>query len=250
MKIIKALFIVLAIIASCSATAQVAINIDGSPADNSAMLDVKSTEKGFLPPRLTEAEIINISNPANGLLVFNADDSKVYMFVSAESKWKEIQYGTGTITPTPPEVGDSYGGGIVFWLDGSGGGLIAAIADQGTFAWWNGSNTATGATATALGTGSANTTAIIASQGNTGAYAAKICRDYDGGDYDDWFLPSKDELEKLYDNRAVIGAYVGEWHWSSSQTANSMAWGKNFHNGLQIPWSKGAVLRVRAIRAF
>ena len=73
MKIIKALFIVLAIIASCSATAQVAINIDGSPADNSAMLEVKSTEKGFLPPRMTEVQMNAINNPAEGLIIYCTD---------------------------------------------------------------------------------------------------------------------------------------------------------------------------------
>ena len=47
-------FILCFIIAVYVVQAQVAINIDGSPADNSAMLDVKSTEKGVLIPRLTE----------------------------------------------------------------------------------------------------------------------------------------------------------------------------------------------------
>ena len=99
MKNIKTIFLAITILTSFALNAQVAINTDGSPADNSAMLDVKSTEKGFLPPRMTEAEISNISNPANGLLVFNTDDSKVYVFVSAESKWKALNYGSSTIDP-------------------------------------------------------------------------------------------------------------------------------------------------------
>lgn len=53
--------------------AQVAINTDGSTPDNSAMLDVKSTLKGFLAPRMTQAQRITVVNPAKGLTVFQTD---------------------------------------------------------------------------------------------------------------------------------------------------------------------------------
>ena len=53
--------------------AQVAVTTDGSPADNSAMLEVKSTEKGFLPPRMTEDQRDAINNPAEGLIVYCTD---------------------------------------------------------------------------------------------------------------------------------------------------------------------------------
>ena len=43
----------------------VAINIDGSNADNSALLDIKSTAKGILIPRLAAVQRLAISNPAN-----------------------------------------------------------------------------------------------------------------------------------------------------------------------------------------
>lgn len=55
------------------ASAQVSINSDGSQPNPSAMLDVKSTTKGFLPPRMTRAEINAIVSPVNGLMVFCAD---------------------------------------------------------------------------------------------------------------------------------------------------------------------------------
>lgn len=63
------------------------------------MLDVKSTTKGVLFPRLTSAQISAIVNPANGLQVFCITDSKVYIFVGAVGQWKEVAYGTGIITP-------------------------------------------------------------------------------------------------------------------------------------------------------
>ena len=64
---------------------QVAINTDGSNADNSAILDVKSTTKGLLLPRMTTIQISYVSNPAAGLLVYNTDSSDFYGYNG--SKW-------------------------------------------------------------------------------------------------------------------------------------------------------------------
>lgn len=73
--------------------------------ENSAALDVSSNEKGFLPPRMSEDEILNISNPATGLLVFNTSNNKFYAYVTGV--WKEISYGTGTLIYVPFPCGDS-----------------------------------------------------------------------------------------------------------------------------------------------
>jgi len=54
-------------------SAQVGINTDGSQPDNSAQLDVKSTTKGFLPPRMTTTQRDAIISPARGLVVYNLD---------------------------------------------------------------------------------------------------------------------------------------------------------------------------------
>ncbi len=80
MKNIKLFLLAIAITASCSLTAQVAINTDGTSADGSAMLDVQSTNKGFLPPRMMAAERTAISSPAEGLLVYQTDGSKGYYY--------------------------------------------------------------------------------------------------------------------------------------------------------------------------
>jgi hypothetical protein len=80
------------------ANAQVAVNTDGTPPDNSAMLDVKSNNHGALLPRMTQAQIAAIPSPANGLVVFCTTDNKFYTYLSSDNKWKEIVYGPGTIT--------------------------------------------------------------------------------------------------------------------------------------------------------
>lgn len=56
------------------------MNTDGTTPDPSAMLDIKSTDKGVLFPRMSKAEISSITNPINGLTVFNTDDNRFYFY--------------------------------------------------------------------------------------------------------------------------------------------------------------------------
>lgn len=80
-------------------SAQVGINSDNSLPDPSAGLDVKFTNKGFLPPRMTATQIALVSLPADGLIVYCTTDNKLYAFSATAGQWKEIAYGTGTIAP-------------------------------------------------------------------------------------------------------------------------------------------------------
>jgi uncharacterized delta-60 repeat protein len=59
---------------------QIAINSDGSLPDSSAMLDIKSTEMGFLPPRMNAVEKYRISNPAEGLIIYNITTNSLEVF--------------------------------------------------------------------------------------------------------------------------------------------------------------------------
>jgi len=68
-----------------TATSQVGIGIEP---DDSAMLDVSSTEKGMLTPRMTSAQRVAIANPADGLLVFDTDESTFYFYDG--SSWKRF----------------------------------------------------------------------------------------------------------------------------------------------------------------
>jgi hypothetical protein len=79
--------------------AQVGINADNIQPDSSAMLDVKSNNKGMLIPRMTQGEIEAIASPANGLVVFCTTCDKFFVYLSSQGKWKEMAYGPTTINP-------------------------------------------------------------------------------------------------------------------------------------------------------
>jgi hypothetical protein len=115
--------------------------------------------------------------------------------------------------------------------------------------WYNGSYITTGANGTAIGTGNANTNTIIASQG-AGSYAAQLCADLVLGGYNDWYLPSMDELNKLYLNKSAIGGFAAVYYWSSSEYSSNYVWIQYFYYGNQYGGSKNSTYSVRAVRAF
>ena len=181
-----------------------------------------------------------------------------YEFLTCNPDW---------FKPPPPfnncgltlAIGQSYQGGTIAYIDSTGQhGLIAAAADQGNWQWYNGGYIATGATGTAIGTGLTNTNAIIAAQGS-GSYAASIARDYNGGGYTDWFLPSRDELQQMAINKAAINTtatanggaiYSTTWYWSSTEYDINDAWRWPFRMGIRPTANKNNIYSVRAVRAF
>ena len=88
--------------------------------------------------------------------------------------------------------------------------------------------------------------------------AARVCDDYINtetgtGVYDDWYLPSKAELNKLYINKVAIGGFADYNYWSSSETENipNYAWSQDFLSGVQWKYDKGDnYARVRPVRSF
>lgn len=77
--------------------AQVVISDIGGTSDSSAILELKSHTRGFLPPRLTSDQMMNIPNPKEGLIVFCTTDNKYYLFLPDENCWKEFLYDSVNI---------------------------------------------------------------------------------------------------------------------------------------------------------
>ena len=146
-------------------------------------------------------------------------------------------------------IGDSYQGGIIFYLDGFGGGLIAAPSDQSTGAQWGCYGTLIGETESNIGTGNQNTINIEAGCTTAGT-AADICANLTLGGYSDWFLPSTDELTQMYLNKAVIGGFASSDYWSSTEFDYYDSWLRDFGIGNQYSTNKSNPGNVRAVRAF
>ena len=155
------------------------------------------------------------------------------------------------------EIGDVTEGGIVFYIDETGEhGLVAASEDlEGTYKWGCYQQNISGADGAAIGAGSQNTLDIIAgcNETNTAAFASSNAT-IEG--HTDWYLPSKDELFKMYSSIGQgsetenKGGFSGSWYWSSSESYDLSAWGVGFDNGDTENAYKHSALRVRVIRAF
>jgi hypothetical protein len=155
-----------------------------------------------------------------------------------------------TATPPTPYVGQNHAGGIVFHLDGTGEhGLVVTPADIARTPW--GCSGTSIPTSADVGSGATNTAAIIASCGDAST-AAKVADDLVLNGYDDWFLPSRDELALIGQNlhaQALGGLTYA--YWSSTQRDATRAWAfDSWGAGYLIDFSKTGRYSVRAVRAF
>jgi len=126
----------------------------------------------------------------------------------------------------PTEIGQAYGGGIVFDIKEDGHGLVVAMEDIGDFNWKE---------------------------------AKSECLAYKGGGYTDWYLPSKEELKKLYEvkegvNRSLLKggstAISRTAYWSSTEDNALNSWEFYFYYGVASLYYKYDTNAVRAVRAF
>jgi hypothetical protein len=176
-------------------------------------------------------------------------------------------YGNEVSFLTALAPGDSYQGGRIAYIlksgdpgyiEGEAHGLIAAPSNQnlvGEAGWGCFGTAISGADGTAIGTGNQNTIDIMNGCSIAGI-AARLCGDLVLGGYSDWYLPSKDELEKLVINKEAIGGFPCESVcWSSSEYNANEAWFgvfycKGFPDASAWHYQKNSPYSVRAIRSF
>jgi hypothetical protein len=183
-----------------------------------------------------------------------------YVKVYAKSE-DQISYSDqrSFTTKSIPYIGANACGGIVIYIYQAGEpnyvanethGLVADKEDISTGIQWgcegkifttNNNNL--------IGMGKSNTSHIIdvCTDENT---AAQICNTHVSNNYDDWFLPSRDELNLFYLNRSIIGGFGDAFYWSSSEYSDIKTHMQYLTTGVQYYGGKRATGRVRAIREF
>ncbi|WP_366186307.1 DUF1566 domain-containing protein [Flavobacterium ovatum] len=254
---------------------------------SSAVLEVSSTTQGFLPPRMTQTERNSISSPVAGLIVWCkncGENGELQVFNGA--RWTNF---IGNDVQLQLQEGSNLRGGKIAYVFQNGDpgfvsgefhGIIVSNSDLSNGIRWGQNfdglsttydctnrHTSSGfALPCAIGAGSTNTSLIISSNTESSPtnYAAKICADYsitvNGTVYDDWFLPSYDEMLKIYQNKSSIGglyydstnsANKSNWYWTSTgDVFQDRAADVNSLNGSKARNFRGSLLSVRAARYF
>lgn len=117
------------------------------------------------------------------------------------------------------KIGQHYQGGKIFYIDKTGKhGLIASPKDFAEMSEWS--------------------------------TAKNLCENYRGSGYSNWHLPTKEELNILYEQKDSIGGFAPSYYWSSTEADSKNAWYQVFFNGNQYGSFKTYKGKVRAVRAF
>ncbi len=160
-------------------------------------------------------------------------------------------------------IGEQYGGGVIFhlWKDSTGveHGLIVALTDQSTAQTWSNISGLIGSPAQSSWDGLGNSNAIIGQAGHTSS-AAKLCLDLVSDGQTDWYLPSLQELNMLWNNNYTVARVLSQisgatelsdsYYWSSTEDTGVSAWTFNFNFGSPNNLTKINAVNVRAVRAF
>ncbi len=166
-------------------------------------------------------------------------------------------------------IGEECGGGFLIYNEDKK--LIVAPYDSSNSVQWGCRGQKLDFTETEPGTGKTNAEKIIewhigweepwftgpavggyCHEKNDGTVAAQICEDLVINDYNDWFLPSKEELSYVYENKNLINMNIENMnrpeYWSSSEFGEESAWVITFDNGTGYGYQKTFLRSVRCVR--
>ncbi len=214
--------LIIILIMALSATTFAQTGIGTTTPDASSALDITSTTKGLLIPRMTAAQRDAISSPATGLMIYQTDGTVGFYYYNGSS-WAEVAATSKTYS-----VNTFYAelGGYVIQISPNGKhGLVVAMQDQGTSNWYEAND-------------------LLSNPSN---------HDADGKEFSDWRLPTKRELnlmQGVYDDGNAISLSNASNYWSSTEFEYRFAWFQFFANGNQNFLFKDDTGLVRAVRAF
>lgn len=149
-------------------------------------------------------------------------------------------------------VGEYYGGGIVFHVsdDGQHGLIHAVVDDYIRKQKKNASYPDTIDFRDGVGAGSIMTEGVATSK-DAGTYADQVFANSQADKISDWFLPTRYDLNLLYENRAVIGGYAEfAKGWKSTEMSSLNAWYHSFITGARFTNGKDDGVYVRVLRKF
>lgn len=226
-----------------SNVAKMAIGTDTG--HESSILDLSTTTKGFLLPRLTNPQVYAIAGPEEGLLVYNIDTKTLNIYNG--TAWTDMNGNSMVLA-----IGQTYAGGIIFQLDASGyHGMVIQDYYLDSAPWGCSGTAIPGGDGTAIGTGNQNTTDIITGCADSPT-AAIYCSNSVTNGYEDWYLPSKDEIHLAASTLKPlgIGGFGTDNIWSSSENDDYSAWIFNGNTGTMISFGKSQTYYSRGVRSF
>lgn len=203
----------------------------------------QSPENPLILKRVSTEERNKISKLVEGMVIYNTTDRKPQFYNGTAWKYFDVDNHY---------IGEEFGGGIIFYIDSTNNhGLIVSSVDQSTSMVWGTFENAVGASGKMVGMGKSNTEKITKANPK-GELAANICRKLKLNGFDDWFLPSIDELKLIYQNLKLIGIgnFMNDVYWSSTETDFNNAWLMNFGSGHAVENNTSTAVRVRAVRQF
>ncbi len=162
------------------------------------------------------------------------------------------QFKTPVEIIPPPPLGYGEAGGLVIFEDGLGGGIEVAPNDCHVGGrYWGCQSTFINYTQGYIGSGQNNTNYILGGCSEIDI-AARDCANYTYNGYDDWYLPSLEELKLAYNILHVngYGDFEDTYYHSSTQYSAAESRSVNFYSGQEYVRLKGLYSQVRAVRTF
>lgn len=120
--------------------------------------------------------------------------------------------------------------------------------DHTSSAQWGGFLTTTGATSESDGFNNTQTITNVLGEFGGIPYAAKVCQDLNAHGFNDWYLPAKDEMQVIFDNKDDIGGFGTGWYWSSTEASSTNAIRFRFDSGFSNVSGKNQSFNFRCVR--